>query len=63
MNNLLIVQIRWWNGPVAVAVHIKSKQEIDNFLEFIPKLLATQSTQIHIAECHDMFIVTDAIDS
>jgi hypothetical protein len=63
LNNLLI-QIRWWNGPVAVAVYIKSKQEIDNFLEFIPKLLAsTQSTQIHIAECHHMFIVTDAIDS
>jgi glycosyltransferase-like protein LARGE len=47
LNNLLI-QIRWWNGPVAVAVYIKSKQEIDDFLEFIPKLLATQSTQIHI---------------
>jgi hypothetical protein len=47
LNNLL-VQIRWWNGPVAVAVYIKSQQEIDNFLEFIPRLLATQSTQIHI---------------
>jgi hypothetical protein len=47
LNNLLI-QIRWWNGPVAVAVYIKSKQEIDDFLEFVPKLLATPNTQIHI---------------
>jgi hypothetical protein len=47
LNNLLI-QIRWWNGPVAVAVYIKSKKEIDDFLQFIPKLLATQSTQIHV---------------
>ena len=44
----LEIQMRWWNGPVAVAIYIKSAEMIEQFCEFVPILTKNNNVQVHI---------------
>lgn len=47
--SVLLIQVRWWAGPVSASVLVKSAEEIDTFLKFTQQhAFAFRKTSFHI---------------